>query len=59
MAAVMALVFMFVLGSVALFVKTSLYGLTFVTAGAVVVFAALAIGVFVSTFKQSRRWENE
>jgi hypothetical protein len=59
MAAVMALVFLFVLASVALMLKTTLGGLTLATGLAMACFTALAIGVFVSTLRQARRWEDE
>jgi hypothetical protein len=59
MAAVMALVFLFVLASVTLMVKVTAGGLSFVSAFAMACFAALAIGVFLGTFLQARRWEDE
>jgi hypothetical protein len=59
MAAVMALVFLFVLASVGLMVKIALGGLTVSTAMGAACFTALAIGVFVATFRLARRWENE
>ncbi|MBV8758792.1 MAG: hypothetical protein JO257_16005 [Deltaproteobacteria bacterium] len=58
MAAVMALVFLFVVASVGLMLKISV-GLGFATIFAMTCFSALAIGVFVFAFVQVRGWENE
>ncbi len=58
MAAVFALVFLFVLASIALlfkvFVGGSLAGLF-----ALITFVLLASGVFVGLYKMSKRWEDE
>ncbi len=58
MAAVFALVFLFVLASIALMFK-SLGAINFGTVAMMGVFIALASGVFVALFKLARRWENE
>jgi hypothetical protein len=59
MAAVMALVFLFVLASVGLMVKVAAGGLTVSTFLGMTAFVAIAIGVFVGTFRLARTWENE
>jgi hypothetical protein len=59
MAAVMALVFLFALASVALMLKIAVGGLTLTTVFAMACFVALAVGVFVGTFVQAKHWENE
>jgi hypothetical protein len=59
MAAVMALVFLFAVASVGLMLKIALCNLSVVTILAMGCFAALAAGVFVGTFLQAKRWENE
>jgi hypothetical protein len=59
MAAVFALVFLFVLASGGLLVKTMLVGASFASVFALSTFLALASGVFVGLFKMARRWENE
>lgn len=59
MAAVFALVFLFVLASVALLFKVFVGGASLVGIFAMVTFVLLASGVFVGLFKMSRNWENE
>ncbi len=59
MAAVFALVFLFVLASVALLLKVFLGGSSLVGIFAMVTFVLLASGVFVGLFKMSKRWEHE
>jgi hypothetical protein len=59
MAAVMALVFLFAFASCGLMVVTAAGSLSVGTVLAVGCFVALATGVFVGTFIQARRWENE
>jgi hypothetical protein len=58
MAAVMALVFLFVLASIGFFFKAVFDG-SWSGAFAMLTFVALAAGVFIGTFKMSRRWEGE
>jgi len=57
MAAVFALVFLFVLASVGLMVKAASAG--FGTGIALVCFVAMAAGVFYGLFRLARKWENE
>jgi hypothetical protein len=59
MAAVMALVFLFVLASVGVMVKIALGSLTITTGFAMVCFSAMAIGVFVGAFRLVKEWEGE
>ena len=59
MAAVFGLVFLFVLASAGLLVKTMLSGATFASVFALVTFLALAWGVFIGLFKLARKWEDE
>lgn len=59
MAAVMALIFLFALASVALMLKISAVGLTLGTGLAMACFVALASGVFVGAMIQARHWEEE
>jgi hypothetical protein len=59
MAAVFALVFLFVLASGGLLVKTMLNGASFASIFALFTFLALGWGVFIGLFKLARRWENE
>jgi hypothetical protein len=58
MAAVFALVFLFVLASGGLLVKTMLSGASFASIFAMATFLALAWGVFFGLFKMARGWEN-
>jgi hypothetical protein len=58
MAAVMALVFLFVLASVGLLAKVFVDG-SWISALAMLTFVPMAAGVFVGTFKMARRWERE
>jgi hypothetical protein len=59
MAAVFALVFLFVLASAGLLFKTIAVDGSLVSAFAFATFVALATGVFVGLFKMTRAWENE
>jgi hypothetical protein len=59
MAAVFALVFLFVLASGGVLVMTMLSGASFASIFALVTFLALAWGVFVGLFKMMRGWEND
>jgi hypothetical protein len=56
MAAVFALVFLFALASILLFVK-SLGAVTFGTALAAGLFIALASGVFLALYRMAKQWE--
>ena len=58
MAAIMALIFVPALFAVGLIVLTNLDG-SLVAATGSVLFALLAIGIFVGLLKLARRWENE
>ena len=58
MAAVLALVFLFVLASVGLLLKVFLGG-SIAGAFAMLIFVAMAAGVFLGLFKMARTWENE
>ncbi len=57
MAAVFALVFLFVLAAGGLLLKTMLAGASFASVFALVTFLALAWGVFLGLFKLARKWE--
>ena len=57
MAAVFALVFLFVLASGGLLIKTMIAGASFASIFALVTFLALAWGVFIGLFKLARKWE--
>ena len=59
MAAVFALVFLFVLASVVLLFKVFLGGATFAGIFAMLTFVVLASGVFVGLFKMTKEWEHE
>lgn len=59
MAAVFALVFLFVLASGGLLVKTVLGDASFASIFALATFLALAWGVFIGLFKMSREWEGD
>jgi len=59
MAAVFALVFLFVIASVGFMFKAAGASLSFGSVAAMVTFLALGAGVFLSLLKQARRWENE
>jgi hypothetical protein len=59
MAAVFALVFLFVLASGGVLISTMLDGASFASVFALATFLALASGVFVGLFKMARRWESE
>jgi hypothetical protein len=59
MAAVFALVFLFVLASGGLLFKTMLSGASFGSIFALATFLVLASGMFVGLFKMVRGWENE
>lgn len=59
MAAVFALVFLFVLASTGLLVKTIVSGATFSSMFALVIFLALAWGVFFGLYKMARQWESD
>jgi hypothetical protein len=58
MAAVMALVFLFVLASIGLLGKAVIDG-SWTSAFAMLTFVAMAAGVFLGTFKMARGWERE
>lgn len=59
MAAVLALVFLFVLASVGLLFKTLTGDGSLASLFALATFVALASGVFIGLFKMARRWEDE
>ncbi len=59
MAAVFALVFLFVLASIALLFKVFLGGASLAGIFAMLTFVVLASGVFVGLYKMSKRWEHE
>jgi hypothetical protein len=59
MAAVFALVFLFVLASGGLLVKTMLVGASFASIFALATFLALAWGVFFGLYKLARGWESD
>jgi hypothetical protein len=59
MAAVFALVFLFVLASAGLLVKVIINDPTFATMFALMTFLTLAWGVFLGLFKMAKGWENE
>lgn len=59
MAAVFALVFLFVLASGGLLIETMLSSASFASIFALATFLALASGVFVGLFKMARKWEDE
>jgi hypothetical protein len=59
MAAVFALVFLFVLASVGALFKVVAHDLSWTTGVALATFAVLAFGVFGGLFKMTRRWEGE
>ncbi len=58
MAAVFALVFLFVVASIGFMVKAA-PALTFGTFAGMLAFALMGAGIFVGLFKLARRWENE
>ena len=53
------IVFLFVLASGGLLVKTMMAGASFASVFALATFLALASGVFVGLFRMARQWENE
>jgi hypothetical protein len=59
MAAVFALIFLFVIASIGFMLKALPAALSFGTVLAAVCFVALAAGVFVGLFRLARRWEDE
>jgi hypothetical protein len=59
MAAVFALVFLFVLASVGLLFKVFVGDLTLTSMFAFALFVAMASGVFVGCFKMARKWEGD
>jgi len=59
MAAVFALVFLFVLASAGLLVKTMLSDASFASIFALLTFLALGWGVFIGLFKLARKWEGD
>ncbi len=59
MAAVFALVFLFVLASVAVMVKMVITGASFGAIFATLTFVAMSSGVFYGLFRMSKRWEHE
>jgi small-conductance mechanosensitive channel len=58
MAAVFALVFLFVVASIAGMFK-ALSGADFGTVAAMLAFGTLASGIFVGLYRLARQWENE
>lgn len=58
MAAVFALVFLFVVASVGVMFKT-FGGASFGSVAAMLAFFTLAFGMFLGLFKLARRWEDE
>ena len=58
MAAVLALVFLFVLASIGLFVMVVVHG-SWASLFALAIFVAMAAGVFVGLFKMARGWERD
>ena len=59
MAAVFALVFLFVLASGGLLIKTMLAGASLASVFALATFLALGWGVFIGLFKLARSWERD
>jgi hypothetical protein len=59
MAAVLALVFLFVLASGGLLVKTVLGDGSFASIFALATFLTLAWGMFIGLFKMARRWDDD
>lgn len=59
MAAVLALVFLFVLASVGLLFRVFVGDPTLMSMFSFAVFIALAAGVFVGCFKMARRWDGD
>lgn len=59
MAAVFALVFLFVVVGAGLLAQVFTSSIDFGSVAALVVFSALAWGVFVALFKMARGWEGE
>lgn len=59
MAAVLALVFLFVIASGGLLVKTMLAGASLGSIFALTTFLALAWGVFIGLFKLARQWDHD
>ena len=59
MAAVFALIFLFVIASIGFMLKALPSSLGFGTVLGAACFVALAVGVFIGLFKLARRWENE
>ena len=59
MAAVFALVFMFVISSIGLLVRVCADGASWGSTLALATFIALASGVFVGLYRLARRWEGE
>lgn len=58
MAAVFALVFLFVVASISGMYK-ALSGASFGTIAAMLAFGALASGIFIGLYRLARQWENE
>lgn len=58
MAAVFALVFLFVIASIAGMFK-AISGANFGTVAAMLTFAALASSIFIGLYRLARKWENE
>jgi hypothetical protein len=59
MAAVLALVFLFVLASGGLLIKTIIGDASFASIFALTTFLALAWGVFIGLFKLARGWDSD
>lgn len=59
MAAVLALVFLFVVASIGFMLKSLHGGLTFGSVAMVMTFGSLSVGLFLGLFKLARGWEEE
>lgn len=59
MAAVFALVFLFVIASIGLLVRVCADGASWGSMLALATFIALAAGVFVGLYRMAKRWERE
>ena len=59
MAAVFALVFLFVLASFGLIFKVMIADASWVSVFALLTFASIAWGIFGGLFRMARKWENE
>lgn len=59
MAAVFALIFLFVCASIGFMFKALPDSLTFGSVAMIATFVAMASGIFLGLFKLARRWEDE